>query len=376
MKINNKSSALIVGMALFAMFFGSGNLIYPFFIGKIAQGAWLSVTLGFLIAAVLLPFLGVIAMVLYKGNYADFFSCLGRRRGILISAVLLTVWVPLGSAPRCMTLAYASIASYSSSAPPLWLFSLCYSVFIYYIITKKLGVLNILGRLITPLLLTCIGILCYEGFKKMPADMMTNPIDSSYFLKGLLEGYNTMDLIASFFFSASVIHILNQSGSSMGKTISLVLRSSVIGMLILALVYVCLIFLSAHHSSILDGIPKDQLFAYLAQSILGSTWSIVAIIAIILACFSTSIALIIVYTDFLHDEVFKRNGHPMIPIIVALVVTFVMSLFGLQGITFVTAPVLKVFYPVLLGLIVFNIGRVALKRKKRDVAAHELLSSE
>jgi LIVCS family branched-chain amino acid:cation transporter len=123
MKIHNRSSPLIIGMALFAMFFGSGNLIYPLYIGTEAETSWVSATLGFLIAAVLLPFLGVIAMVLYRGSYDEFFNSIGKKMGFILSLILLTVWIPLGSAPRCMTLAYASIDSYFANTPPLWLYS-------------------------------------------------------------------------------------------------------------------------------------------------------------------------------------------------------------------------------------------------------------
>lgn len=366
MKIDKGSSAIIIGMALFAMFFGSGNLIYPLFVGKIAQEQWIGTTVGFLSAAVFFPFLGVVAMVMYKGCYASFFNTIGRIPGFILSSLLLTIWIPLGSAPRCMTLAYASISSYLTETPSLWMFSLFYSALVFLVISKKVGVLDILGKWITPLLLSCIGIVCYQGFVQVPTLITPASMDSSSIIVGAMEGYNTMDLIASFFFSASVIHILIQSGGTMKQTLSLVARSSMIGMGILGAVYVCLIALSANHSIALEGIPKDQLLAYLAQMLLGPTWSIVAIIAILLACFSTSIALILAYTDYLHDEVFKQSQHPVLSVVIALAITFVMSLFGLEGITYVTAPILKVCYPILIALIFWNIGRKAVKGLCQD----------
>jgi LIVCS family branched-chain amino acid:cation transporter len=187
-------------------------------------------------------------------------------------------------------------------------------------------------------------------------------------VEGVVEGYNTMDLIASFFFSASVIHILNQSGSKISESLSLVLKSSIVGMMILAAVYVGLISLSAHYVGSLDGVPKDQLLAYLSQHILGPNWSILAILAIFLACFSTSVALIIAYTDFLHDEIFKEKQHPYFSILLALAITFIMSMFRLEGITFITAPILQVFYPLLLILIIYNIGKCAWNARKQVAA--------
>ena len=366
MKLDKGTPSLVIGMALFAMFFGSGNLIYPLFVGKFAQEQWMTMASGFLIAAVLLPFLGVVAMVMYEGCYASFFNTIGRIPGFILSTFLLTIWIPLGSAPRCMTLAYASLNSYFDSMPAMWMFGIFYSLLVFIVVSKKLGVLDILGKWITPLLLACIIVVVYKGFSVVPEAASINEVKEGLFLSGIVEGYNTMDLIASFFFSASVIHIIRQSGSSMKETLSLVARSSAVGIGILAVVYISLIAVSARHAGILESVPKDQALAYLAQVLLGGTWSFIAILAIILACFSTSIALILAYTDYLHDEVFKQSQHPVLSVVIALTVTFVMSLFGLEGITYVTAPVFKICYPILIGLILWNIGSRLLSPKKNE----------
>lgn len=366
MRLDKGTPSLVIGMALFAMFFGSGNLIYPLFVGTVAQEQWMTMASGFLVAAVLLPFLGVVAMVMYEGCYASFFNTIGRIPGFILSTFLLTIWIPLGSAPRCMILAYQSLNSYFDSMPPMWVFALFYSALVFFVVSKKLGILDILGKWITPLLLGCIAVVVYKGFSTPAAVSPVNAIQDGLFLSGIVEGYNTMDLIASFFFSASVIHIINQSGSSMKQTLPLVARSSLIGIGILGAVYISLIAVSARHAGMLESIPKDQALAYLAQVLLGGTWSFVAILAIILACFSTSIALILAYTDYLHDEVFKQSQHPILSVVIALVATFVMSLFGLEGVTYVTAPVFKICYPILIALIVWNIGKRVVSQKKSE----------
>lgn len=371
MNSTKKASPLIIGMALFAMFFGSGNLIYPLYIGSIAKGSWVAGSMGFLIGAALLPFLGVVAMVLYEGCYRTFFSTLGRKGGLLLSALLLTVWIPLGSAPRCITVAHASLSSYTGYTPSLWIFSLLYSGLVYAVITRKIGVLEILGRYITPVLLGCIAVICLRGI--FFTDHMT-PLpasEHSMFLTGAVEGVNTMDLIASFFFSASVIHLLNRSSGNLKESVSMVFRSGMVGVSLLAIVYVGLIALSAYHSELLVNVPKDQALAFVAQQLLGPTWSILAIVAISFACFSTSIALIIAYADFLSDEVFKNADSTVLPTALAIAVSFVMSLFGLSGITMVTAPILQVCYPILFVLIVLNILRKTLRSKQSYKSALE-----
>ena len=354
--ISKKNSVFVIGLALFAMFFGSGNLIYPLFVGSSATTTWKIACVGFLLTAVFLPFLGIIAMVLFKGSYRGFFNILGKNLGFLFSLVLLTVWIPLGSAPRCIALAYSSISA-QFNVGPIWVFSLIYSFLVFFVITRKVGFLNILGKFITPLLVGSILIIFIKGFFS-PVNMVPNENNFSL-IKGMVEGYNTMDLIASFFFSASIIHILFKKTKSMSSSVKIILRSSLVGIGLLAFVYISLIFISAKYSVSLQGVRKDQLLAHLALVILGSKLSAVSILAIVLACFSTSVAIIVAYSDFLSEEVFVKNKKSLnISIILGIFISYVMSLFGLEGVAFITEPVLKICYPILLGLIFINIFRV------------------
>lgn len=353
-------SALTIGMALFAMFFGSGNLIYPLYLGTIAQESWVSATMGFISGAVLFPFLGILAMVLYQGCYSTFFSCLGKKGEFILTAVLLTVWIPLGSAPRCISVAYASLAAYTW-APPLWIFSLLMSGLVFLVVYSKQGILDILGRFITPVLLACIAAIALGGIFFNETTFV--PASESMFGGALVEGFNTMDLIASFFFSASVIHMLNRSERPLTQTVSLVFRSGIIGMAILGIVYAFLIFVSAAHADLLIGVPKEQMLAVLAQHLMGKTYAVVAIVAIILACFSTFVALVIAYADFLKEEIFKSPEECPRPTLLALLASFIMSLFGLKGISFVTEPILQICYPILLILIVYNITKKLMEKR-------------
>lgn len=362
---NSKTpSALTIGMALFAMFFGSGNLIYPLYLGTIAQESWMSATVGFLSGAVVFPFLGILAMVLYQGCYSTFFSCLGKKGEFILTTLLLTVWIPLGSAPRCISVAYASLAAYTW-APPLWIFSLLLSGLVFLVVYSKQGILDILGRFITPVLLACIAAIAFVGIFFNDTAFQSTVPSQPMFGSALLEGFNTMDLIASFFFSASVIHMLNRSERPLTQTVSLVFRSGIIGMVILGIVYAFLIYVSASHADLLVGVPKEQMLAVLAQHLMGQTYAAVAIIAIILACFSTFVALVIAYADFLKEEIFKSPEECPRPTLLALLASFVMSLFGLKGISFVTEPVLQICYPILLILIIWNISKKVMEKRSQ-----------
>ncbi|MBB65888.1 MAG: branched-chain amino acid transporter [Waddliaceae bacterium] len=363
MKTGKSASALVIGLALFSMFFGSGNLIFPLFVGSLAQGQSLFAMTGFIATAVLLPFLGVIAMLVFQGNYRQFFArLLGERLGFILTAILLTVWIPLGSGPRCIVLAYGSLASYLSM-PPLWVFSGIYSAFLILMVFKKNRLLDVLGYVLTPTLLACLFVIIMQGVFQVSAPLPSEMSDGQSFFHALSEGYNTMDLIAAFFFSASVIKMIKNSSDTSSKPLLLVFQACVVGMALLGIVYAGMIFLAAKHAVLVVGVPKDQLLSHLALELLGPQLGIVSAIAVAVACFTTSIALLIVYVDFLRYYVFPKDTRGRASIFLTLVGSFVMSIFGLGGITAVTAPVLKVLYPLLLIMIVVNVP-LAIRRQK------------
>jgi LIVCS family branched-chain amino acid:cation transporter len=360
MQSSKKVSIWIVGLALFSMFFGAGNLIFPLSIGQMGQDQYFWGLAGFLVTGVLLPFLGVITMVVYNGDYTAFFGSLGKRWGFLFTLILLTVWIPLGSSPRCITLAYVNMKSYLGGMP-LWTYSLIYCALLFPLSYKKSRALDILGYVLTPLLLICLLITVVQGLRLSPGMAVSAMAPGQLVGTGLLEGYNTMDLIASFFFTSTVIATLREAVSggtdSKGRSvIQVALRSCAIGVVVLAIVYVGLMAVAAANAEILVNVPKDELLARLVTVLLGPQLRIVATTAVVLACLTTSIALIIVYADFLTQSVFKGKVSNLTSISLTLAATFGMSILGFQGISNFTGPLLEIFYPCLLGLIVWNLG--------------------
>lgn len=367
MSSSSNLSSCVIGLALFSMFFGGGNLIFPLFVGHLAEDQWFSATIGFLITTAAVPFLGVIAMVMFRGDYNAFFGCLGKPLGFLVTLVLLVVWIPLGSAPRCITLAYASLALYVPDAPPLWVFSIAYCIVVTLIINKKNRMIDILGYVLTPLLLLCLGLIVFKGIDLSSDTLLLSSPSFDFLFFGLKEGYNTMDLIASFFFSASIIEILRKVSKDDASSLKKTLKASVLGVILLGLVYIGLILLASNHAEELQHVPKDRLLVHIAHTVLGPRLGIIAALAVFFACISTSIALISVFADFLAVNIFGNSNKYPLAIAISQVMTFGMSIFGLQGITAFTGPILQVFYPFLLVLIVFNVGKRLIARNRSEI---------
>ena len=145
----------VAGFAMFAMFFGSGNLVFPLIIGKEATSEFHWGIVGFVITGVILPFLGLIAILLYRGNYMIFFARLTKPGAFLLSLFLLALIGPFGVIPRCITVSYGSFLTLFPETP-LAIFSFIMCGIVFLLSARENKVVPLMGTIYasapTPLL--------------------------------------------------------------------------------------------------------------------------------------------------------------------------------------------------------------------------------
>jgi LIVCS family branched-chain amino acid:cation transporter len=348
---NKKSpSTLVVGLALFSMFFGSGNLIFPLMLGAKYQAYFYICALGFVITAVVLPTLGIIAMIPAHGRYDQLFDKLlapKYSRWFFLSVLLF--WIPLGSGPRCVILAHASINTYLVGTPVLWLFSALFLTLVYFAVINRGRLIELLGKVLTPLLLISIFCIVISSLSTS-GDLDPSAFPASeVFLKSIIDGYYTQDLIAAVFFSASLVGMLNQR---MNQKLALekTLRGGLIAVALLALLYGALMAASAIHGEYLIGLSGEKLVSALAKIALGHHFGGISSIAVSLACFTTEIALVLVFAEFLVSHLFKIPFK--LALIITLVMVWLMSLLDFSALMAVIAPAMQIIYPILFILVI------------------------
>lgn len=345
------------GLAIFSMFFGAGNIIFPLTLGHYALMQTPFAVLGLLLTAVIMPFVGLLTIFLYQGDTKQFFGRLGKGPGLLIAFFIISLLGPLGSTPRCIALAYAtcklSFPFLSSS-----LFSIGACLVIFFFSYRKSRLLGLLGYALTPVLIILLGFLAIKGFiaAPHPINQMTTQSDLAIFFHGLKEGYNTMDLLAAFFFAPLVLSSLQSYSEDTGVNIQFILKSSGIGACLLSVVYICFSYLAAYYAYEVGDIPSEQLLAAIAIQILGPYAGICMGSIVILACLTTAMALITAFSHFLHKEIFLEKISYQYVLVSSLILTFFVSTFEFSGISQFLGPVLQACYPALIVLTVFNLG--------------------
>src|SRR5690606_32608802 len=118
--------------------------------------------LGLFITAVLVPFLGLVSIILFDGNYRAYFERLGKVPAFLLIAAILMLIGPFGVVPRCITVAHGGFHLIEPSLS-ITTFSFWFCLSIIALIWSKNRVVDTIGLFLTPFKLGGIVILILFG---------------------------------------------------------------------------------------------------------------------------------------------------------------------------------------------------------------------
>jgi len=356
--MKNKALILSTGLAMFSMFFGSGNLVFPLMVGQTSQGHFGIAALGILLTGVLVPFLGVFAMLLFKGNSNDFFIRFGKPACFWFPLIALSLMGPFGVLARCITVAHGAFKLVSPETS-LWVFSLISCGVLFFLSIKKNRIIPVLGSILTPFLLISLVAIVLFALNSAPIPFAESWKGAwSSFNQGIIQGYQTMDLLAAFFFSIFIIkHLQDHKGlqENPARSIPVFLKASLVGAGLLSAVYFALVIMGAVYATELSAIPPQEMLGFIAQKTLGPWAAPIVSIAIILACLTTAIILTSLFADFLRKEVTKNKIPSSLAVIITLGIAFFTSTLEFSGIARFITPILTVIYPALIVLTVVSI---------------------
>lgn len=351
-------TVITAGFAMFCMFFGAGNLVFPLVIGTKSLDTASYAILGLALTGVLVPFLGLIGVILYDGNRSNFFSCIGKVPAFLIIFVMLALLGPIGVVPRCILVSHGAVSSFCPECS-LVLTSFIFCLLCLFLIWKHDSVVPLIGRYLTPLLL--IGILTISVAGIFFSNAIAQPsafTPVGAFKVGLIDGYQTMDLLAAFFFStttAAYIRAHMRSDESPKTLLKLGIASSIIGAGLLAIIYIGFVVLGSKHAPNLLAVRPEQMLSIIAGHTLGSLATPIVSITIILACLTTAAILALLFADFLNEDMCRYKLGNKKAIILTLILSFFISLIGFDSLKLWLGTVLQIAYPALIVLTLANI---------------------
>lgn len=360
----NKSSSTIItaSLAIFSMFFGAGNLIFPLATGFVSGDKFWWGLGGFLATSVALPLLGLVSIILFNGDYDAFFARLGKIPGFLLTTFCMIVIGPLIAMPRIVTLTDGFLKPFIP-AISLPVFSAIFCFLTFLAIYKESKIMSILAYVISPALLGSLGVIIIKGMMQ-PTTLA--PIDTSslqVFWNQARVGYGTLDLLGALFFGSIALTLLKRSLSdhdnfNMKKLVVATVQSGFIACSLIGILYVGLAFLGAYHGQAFAGLGFDeaQLFIAVCIKVMGSHGGFIIASAASLACYSTLMALAVVLAEFIEARISNHTISYTYALILVLSLTSVISCYGLSAIMEFSKPIMNTLYPVVVVLTLCNLA--------------------
>ncbi|MDR0552961.1 MAG: branched-chain amino acid transport system II carrier protein [Holosporales bacterium] len=360
--MSSATKIVTAGFAIFSMIFGSGNIAFPFILGKNFSSEYGVVICGWLLSTVAIPIMGYYGAFIFEGDYKKYLSPIGKHATFMLMALLMAMAGPFGVMARIVNVSFGGV---HVIAPHIseWIFNLVFCSTTALLAWNPGKIVQIIGAIFTPLkfggvMAIAIGAAYFGNpFSEIPES--TAPVAKCFF-ESFKTGFQTMDLIAAFIMGSAVYTYLKKSlpaDISKKDFLRSSLLACAIGALVLAVAYICLTLVGAQYSSQLQDVPNESLFPQIAYLAMGNSASWFVAIVIAVCCLATSIALATVFTDFVYLDILKQR---FISRDVCLGITcslmFSLSLLGFDQICKMLGAILETLYP---ALIVFTICRIA-----------------
>ncbi|MFU2163737.1 branched-chain amino acid transport system II carrier protein [Streptococcus pluranimalium] len=370
----SRKDSFFIGSMLFGMLFGAGNLIFPVHMGQEAGASLWSANIGFLLTAIGFPFLSIMAIGLSGGKGVfHLASRVTKPFAYFFTVALYLVIGPFFAMPRLATvsfeIAFAPYLSDAMKTPALAIYSVIFFGLAYFLSKKPGKLVDIIGKYINPAFLVVLGLVLALVIINPLAPVSSAAVGEAYqtapLLKGFIEGYNTLDVLAGLAFGIVVITALKQKGIDQPKTIAIEMtKSGLIAMGLMSVIYTLLAYagttsLGGFAMSDNGGIALGQITAHY----LGAFGSVILALIVFLGCFKTCIGLTTACSETLH-QLFPSKSYNVYLIGVSLLSALIANV-GLTQIIQLSIPVLMFLYPLSIVLVLLGLAsaRFALSQK-------------
>lgn len=353
--MNKTKETFVFGFAIFAAFFGAGNLILPPMLGFNSGPDWWLVALGFITSATIIPLLALFAHAKLQGTMLDF----GNKVSPLFSLVFCICVYAIAIALPCprtaaVTHEMAILPFFGTSS---LVTSSVYFGLVFLFVMNRNNVLQILGKYLTPFIVLILLVIIVIGIFS-PIGIMNPSTFEAPIISGLLEGYQTYDALAGLLTGGIVIISINKlkKNISFEEKKSMIAKSGFIAMLGLLIIYAGLIVVGALYGSQFSSeITRTELLSGLSIKTLGNIGTTFLSVLVGLACFTTAVAIIVGTADFFKG-LFKESQKAYL--ITAIISCTLGVLVGQMDVTYiinVALPALMFIYPLTVVLILLNV---------------------
>lgn len=354
MKKTNKD-IIIVGFALFAMFFGAGNLLFPPFLGLITGKSWLTGFTGFILADVGLSLLAILAIAKCNGEVSKIFSRAGHKLSIALGCAIMICIGPLLAIPRTAATTFEMGIQPIFSSFNSIVFSIIFFGVTLLLTIRPSKVVDIIGSYLTPALLIALLVLIGMGIVNPLGSIEPSTIDG-VFSEGVFQGYQTLDALGAVSLGAVIItSIANKGYKKQEEKVSMTFKAGLVAGTGLLVVYGGLTYLGATVSGLFESnVSQAGLIVSITEMLLGFPGKVILGIIVMLACLTTAIGLTSATGQYFSKLTNNKVKYETI-VTAVCVFSLVVSNFGVDKIIQFSAPILTFVYPPTIVLVIFTL---------------------
>ena len=320
---------LTFGFALFAMFFGAGNLIFPPYLGIISGPQWMIGFAGFTFADAGLALLAVIAIALCNGKIMSLFERIGKVPAILLSFADIMCVGPLLIIPRTGATTFEmGIQPLFGEGVPILLVVVIFFTLTYFLTVRPSKVIDIIGQVLTPFLIIALSVIIVKGIITPVGPINSAPMIDQVFARGVADGYQTMDCFVSIAVgSVLILTLINKGYTDAKHQVSVLIKAGIVACVGLALIYGGLTYLGATVSTVYNqDVQAAKVIVNITKALLGNTGKTILAIAVSLACLTTSIGLTSATADYLSELSGRKVTYERVVLFVRLFSTAAATL--------------------------------------------------
>ncbi|NLU37227.1 MAG: branched-chain amino acid transport system II carrier protein [Clostridiales bacterium] len=368
--------SVLIGSLLFGLFFGAGNLIFPIQMGQMAGKNTLQATIGFLITGVGLPLLGVLAAAVCRSeSLYEMAKPVSRVYSILFTCMLYLTIGPLFAIPRTATVSFEvglnPFIGAEHGRVGLLSFSFIFFLITLYYSLRPGRILDWIGKYLTTIFVVLLSILLIATYVKPMGQAgqyaaQGNYIDKPFFT-GILEGYHTMDALASLAFAIVIISNVEKLGvRSPGRKTAEILKSGLICAAGMSLIYASLAYMGATSLGSTGRADNGaRIMSMVSEHYFGFTGKLLLASIVTVACLKTAIGLI-TSCGQMFSKMFPNSLTYNQYAVLFTVISFIIANFGLNNIINLSIPVLMFLYPLAITLMVLSLLSPVIE-KQRDI---------
>lgn len=341
----------IIGFAMFAMFFGAGNLIFPPALGQQAGTNLIGAIFGFLLTGVGLPLMGIMAVLKFGGTLESLAAQANKKFATVLNIVVILSLGPLLAIPRTSATTYEmAIVPFFPDMNSLVFSAIYFSILLFFVL-KSSSIIDNIAKILTPVLLITLLSIIIKGILSPQGAIVDTGLGVS-FANGFSEGYQTMDALGATVIGAIIVVAIKAKGYTETKEISrITVQASIVAAVGLSIFYGGLAYLGATAGNSTMDLSRPELIISITEGLLGKFGKVLLAISAGMACLTTSIGLTATAGEYFSTLSKGRVSFKTVSIITALI-SLVISNAGVDKITSFAIPLLVVVYPIIIVLVV------------------------